>query len=56
MPHFRWKCSWNEGGVFFFFEFFRLSDILNIEHLRFGQIADYLKLDYASGQENENSG
>jgi len=34
-----------EGGrVFFFFEFFRLSDILNKEQLGFGQIADYLKL------------
>jgi len=42
--------------VCFFFEFFILSDILKKEQLGFGQIADYLKLDYASGQENENSG
>jgi hypothetical protein len=31
--------------LFFFFEFFRLSDILNKEQLGFGQNADYLKLE-----------
>ena len=43
-------------GAFIFFVLFIMSDILKKEQLGFRQIAHYLKLDYASGQENENSG
>jgi len=36
-------------SVFFFFEFFILSDILKKEQLGFGQIVYYLKLDSGTG-------
>ena len=39
--------SVNEGA-FIFFVLFIKSDILKKEQLGFGQIADYLKLEYAS--------
>ena len=35
-------------GAFIFFVLFIMSDILKKEQLGFGQIADYLKLEYAS--------